>query len=109
MRPATADTSPGAGNETLMCVPSVDLTARSEGDCKQGRPTLDFGLNHDDEDKGEGDEGGVNVALAPALGSILVARGGLAGAPAAKRTRHSRLCRRRPTEGESCVRLRMNT
>ena len=53
--------------------------------------------------------GGVNVALAPALGSILVARGGLAGAPAAKRTRHSRLCRRRPTEGESCARLRMNT
>ena len=79
-----------------MCVPSVDLTARSEGDRKQGRPTLDFGLNHDDEDKGEGDEGGVNVALAPALGSILVARGGFAGTPAAKRTRHSRLCRRRP-------------
>ena len=55
MRSATADAGPGAGNETLMCVPSVDLTARSKGDRKQGRPTLDFGLNYDDEDEGEGD------------------------------------------------------
>ena len=79
-----------------MRVPSVDLTARSEGDRKRGRPMLNFGLNHDDEDEGEGDEGGGNVALAPALGSILVARGGLAGAPAAKRTRHSPLRGRQP-------------
>ena len=58
MRPATADAGCGAGNETLMRVPSADLTARSECDCKRGRPMLDFGLNHDedDEDEGEGNE-----------------------------------------------------
>ena len=77
MRSATADAGPGAGNETLMRVPSVDLTARSEGGRKRGRPMLNFGLNHDDEDEGEGDDVGVNVAL--------VARGGLADAPARRR------------------------
>ena len=65
---------------------------------------LNFGLNHDDEDEGEGDEGGVNVALAPALGSILVTCRGLAGTPAAKRTRHSRLCRRRPAAAVALAR-----
>ena len=44
------------------------------------------------------------MALAPALGSILVARGGLAGAPAAKRTRHWRLCRRRPAAAVALAR-----
>ena len=91
MRPATADAGCGAGNETLMRVPSADLTNHDE----------------DDEDEGEGDEGDVNVALAPALGSILVARGGFAGAPPAKRTRHSRLCRRRPTAAVALARAAM--